>query len=115
MSTSNLANTLARKELIEMVPYQSARRLQKAEPQSTAQAVSKIWLNANEASGPGLYQVSSDCINRYPDFQPDNLLNAYSNYCGLPVSHILATRGADGDLAPCAPWGLLRSRRDQNA
>ncbi len=95
MSTPNLANTLARKELIEMVPYQSARRLQKAEPQSTAQAVSKIWLNANEASGPGLYQVSSDCINRYPDFQPDNLLNAYSNYCGLPVSHILATRGAD--------------------
>ena len=90
---SNLINKLARAELVDMVPYQSARRLFASG--DSAQANSKIWLNANEAPGKGKYQVSSENINRYPDFQPNNLLKAYSNYCGLERSQILATRGAD--------------------
>lgn len=90
---SDLIKKLARKELVEMVPYQSARRLFASG--DTEQANSKVWLNANEAPGNGNYQVSSKNINRYPDFQPDNLLNAYSDYCGLERSKILATRGAD--------------------
>jgi len=101
-----IAEKLARKEVVAMVPYQSARRLfsmadsakdtktSKGESQS-AQARSKVWLNANEASGAGNYQINSDCINRYPDFQPDNLINAYSAYTGLAADNILATRGAD--------------------
>ncbi len=90
---SDLINKLAREELVDMVPYQSARRLFASG--DTEQANKKIWLNANEAPGKGEYQVSSENINRYPDFQPDNLLNAYSNYCGLERSQVLATRGAD--------------------
>lgn len=90
---SNLINKLARAELVDMVPYQSARRLFASG--DSAQANSKIWLNANEAPGKGKYQISSENINRYPDFQPNNLLKAYSNYCGLERSQILATRGAD--------------------
>ena len=90
---SDLINKLAREELIDMIPYQSARRLFASG--DAKQANSKVWLNANEAPGSGEYQVSSENINRYPDFQPDNLLNAYSNYCGLERSQILATRGAD--------------------
>ena len=90
---SDLINKLAREELVDMVPYQSARRLFASG--DAEQAKSKVWLNANEAPGTGEYQVSSENINRYPDFQPDNLLNAYSNYCGLERSKILATRGAD--------------------
>jgi len=93
--TKNIANLLARKELIEMVPYQSARRLQKSDSEDTATPKSSIWLNANESPGPGKYQLSGECINRYPDFQPENLLQAYSNYSQLPVENILATRGAD--------------------
>lgn len=89
----SIANKLARAELVEMVPYQSARRLFASG--DAAQANNKTWLNANEAPGKGEYQVSSQNINRYPDFQPDNLLNAYSNYCGLERTQILATRGAD--------------------
>jgi len=89
----SIANKLARAELVEMVPYQSARRLFASG--DTTQANNKTWLNANEAPGEGEYQVSSKNINRYPDFQPDNLLNAYSNYCGLDRAQILATRGAD--------------------
>jgi histidinol-phosphate aminotransferase len=87
----SIADKLARKELIDMVPYQSARRLFASG--STPQG--KTWLNANEASGVGSYQVNSDSINRYPDFQPESLLNAYSVYCGLGTDKLLATRGAD--------------------
>ena len=94
------AQKIARAEIVEMIPYQSARRLFSAAQSDTNinihnQAQQKIWLNANEASGPGVYQLNGDCINRYPDFQPDNLLTAYSNYCDLPKDNILATRGAD--------------------
>lgn len=88
-----LINKLAREELVEMIPYQSARRLFASG--DNEQANSKTWLNANEAPGQGQYQLNSENINRYPDFQPQALLNAYSNYCKLPVENILATRGAD--------------------
>ena len=85
------AEKLARQELIAMVPYQSARRLfSSADAQED-----KIWLNANEAPGSGQYQLSATNINRYPDFQPDSLISAYSEYSGLAKDQILATRGAD--------------------
>jgi histidinol-phosphate aminotransferase len=92
-NSTNLANQLARAELVDMVPYQSARRLFASG--DNEQANSKTWLNANEAPGQGKYQLSSININRYPDFQPQSLLNAYSSYCQLSVNNILATRGAD--------------------
>ena len=91
-----IAKKLAREELVDMVPYQSARRIfSMADGTGGSEFPSKIWLNANEASGAGTYQMNSDCINRYPDFQPDNLINAYSRYTGLSNENILATRGAD--------------------
>ena len=99
---TNITNKLARKEIVEMVPYQSARRLFSSggfasgnTKQTKTSHGKKIWLNANEAPGQGEYQIASENINRYPDFQPDNLLNAYRDYCGLERSQILATRGAD--------------------
>jgi len=91
-------NNLAREEIVEMVPYQSARRLfssAQSKNSNSEQASQKIWLNANEAAGSGIYQLSGECLNRYPDFQPENLLNAYGQYCNLPKENILATRGAD--------------------
>ena len=94
----SLVKKLARKELVNMVAYQSARRLFSSggfANGGSEQAHSKMWLNANEAPGTGQYQVNSENINRYPDFQPDNLLNAYSHYCNLKTTQILATRGAD--------------------
>jgi len=97
VSKMTIINKLAREELIDMVPYQSARRLFASgnTEKSNNSIKRKVWLNANEAPGNGEYQINSENINRYPDFQPDNLLNAYSNYCGLERSQILATRGAD--------------------
>ncbi|WP_238383556.1 histidinol-phosphate transaminase [Colwellia psychrerythraea] len=93
LTTDSLIDKLAREELVDMVPYQSARRLFASG--DNEQANSRTWLNANEAPGQGQYQLSSENINRYPDFQPQALLKAYSNYCNLPVDNILATRGAD--------------------
>lgn len=91
-----IANKLARKDVVNMVPYQSARRLYARGTKSGEDEFSrKIWLNANEAPGAGVYQINSDCINRYPDFQPDNLMNAYSAYTGITTDSMLATRGAD--------------------
>ncbi len=91
---STIASKLAREELVDMVPYQSARRLYASGIDSTS-TKNKIWLNANEASGTGHYNIDSKSINRYPDFQPDNLINAYCAYSGLTPANILATRGAD--------------------
>jgi len=88
-----VADRLAREELIDMVPYESARRLfSSAESSALGDA---IWLNANEAPGSGAYQLDNFAVNRYPDFQPTSLLTAYSSYCGQPVENVLATRGAD--------------------
>ena len=76
MSNSELSLTtaqqLARAELIDMVPYQSARRLFS----SAGASDEKIWLNANEAPGHGEYQLSAENVNRYPDFQPNRINNA---------------------------------------
>ncbi len=90
----SIAEKLARQEIVAMTPYQSARRLFSSSDANKT-ATQKVWLNANEASGPGIYHLSSDCLNRYPDFQPENLLRAYSNYSQLAQENILATRGAD--------------------
>jgi len=89
--SNSIVNKLARSELVDMVPYQSARRLHAGNGEFN----SKTWLNANEASGLGNYELSADCINRYPDFQPISLINAYSEYSQQPNENILATRGAD--------------------
>lgn len=89
--SNTFVNSLARAELVDMIPYQSARRLQAGNGAFNE----KTWLNANEASGDGQYQLNGENINRYPDFQPDSLLNAYSQYTGLTKNQILATRGAD--------------------
>ena len=90
---TSLINKLARAELVDMVPYQSARRLFASG--DAQQSSGKVWLNANEAPGKGEYQVSSDNVNRYPDFQPVALISAYSEYSQQPKANILATRGAD--------------------
>jgi histidinol-phosphate aminotransferase len=91
--TKTVADRLAREELIDMVPYESARRLFSSS--DTAALGDAIWLNANEAPGSGAYQLDSFSVNRYPDFQPTSLLTAYSDYCGQPLENVLATRGAD--------------------
>ncbi|MDN3651301.1 histidinol-phosphate transaminase [Thalassotalea ponticola] len=81
-----LAKRLVRADIKDMIPYQSARR---------EQSEGNIWLNANEAGDQQSISVNFEHLNRYPDFQPQALIQAYRDYCGVASESILATRGAD--------------------
>lgn len=81
-----MINRLVRQDVLTMVPYQSARR---------EQVQGNCWLNANEAGGNKQLQIQLQNLNRYPDFQPAQLLNAYSAYANVDEQQLLATRGAD--------------------
>lgn len=79
----NLAQRLARPELIELQPYQSARRIG---------GRGDIWINANESP---FNNSRLDKVNRYPECQPPELISAYSRYCDVAEDNIIAGRGAD--------------------
>lgn len=79
---SCIASRLARPELLEMVPYQSARRIGGS---------GDVWLNANESP----FSDSLPAYNRYPEFQPSALINNYARYSSVTGDQLLATRGAD--------------------
>lgn len=77
---------LARKTIIELTPYQSARRIG---------GHGNIWLNANESPDSADYPQPQLRLNRYPEFQPPELIQAYADYSGVSTDQIIAGRGAD--------------------
>lgn len=79
-------NQLIPEFLQRLIPYQSARRLFKG---------GRVFLNANES--PYTHDYSLDCsrLNRYPDCQPDELVDAYATYATVDRSQVLVSRGAD--------------------
>ncbi len=80
--TTPIAQRLARPELLDMTPYQSARRIG---------GTGDIWLNANESP----FSDSLPAYNRYPEFQPTELINNYARYAKVNLDQLLASRGAD--------------------
>ncbi len=84
--------SLVAKHVRNLVPYASARRLFKASDQGGSQP---IWLNANEAPTASQYQIDTSLYNRYPDCQPDKVIEAYAAYTGLAKEQVLVSRGAD--------------------
>ncbi|WP_354625540.1 aminotransferase class I/II-fold pyridoxal phosphate-dependent enzyme [Psychromonas sp. MME2] len=86
-----MSNTqhLARKTVQALTPYLSARRIG---------GKGHIWLNANEAPDCSEYQLDSSKLNRYPEFQPPALINAYASYAGVNNEQLLTTRGADESI-----------------
>ena len=80
---------LARKTVQALTPYLSARRIGGS---------GEIWLNANESPDCSEYQLDSSRLNRYPEFQPPELINAYADYADLKNSQVLSTRGADESI-----------------
>ncbi|QYJ80271.1 histidinol-phosphate transaminase [Shewanella acanthi] len=86
--SKSLAARLARPELLDLTPYQSARRLG---------GQGDIWINANESpfNNVALESLDLSKLNRYPECQPPALINAYSQYSGVKASRIVASRGAD--------------------
>jgi len=80
---------LARKAVQALTPYLSARRIG---------GNGNIWLNANEAPDCSEYQLDSSKLNRYPEFQPPELINAYADYASVKNTQVLSSRGADESI-----------------
>lgn len=95
-SAQSLVDKLIREELKTLAPYESARRLfSMSGTADNNENPATMWLNANE--NPYSPQVKADpsLYNRYPDFQPEPLIEAYADYAGVSTEQVLATRGAD--------------------
>lgn len=77
---------LARKNVRELTPYQSARRLG---------GNGDVWLNANEYPLAVPFSFTQQTLNRYPECQPAQVIERYAAYCGLNKEQVLVSRGAD--------------------
>lgn len=77
---------LACKHVQELEPYQSARRIG---------GHGHTFLNANESPKSEFYIFNSTTLNRYPDCQPFEVVQAMADYVGLRRDQVLATRGSD--------------------
>nr|WP_246225659.1 histidinol-phosphate transaminase [Enterobacteriaceae endosymbiont of Plateumaris rustica] len=84
----NNINKIAKKNIINLIPYQSARLLDNSR-------FDHILLNANESPITPIFKLIKNTFNRYPEPQPKRLIKNYSNYCGINVDNILVSRGAD--------------------
>jgi histidinol-phosphate aminotransferase len=82
MSIENLARANVR----ELTPYQSARRLG---------GNGDVWLNANEYPTAPEFQLTAQTFNRYPECQPALVLERYADYAGVNKEQVLVSRGAD--------------------
>jgi histidinol-phosphate aminotransferase len=89
--SENWLSKLTASHVKALTPYESARRLFAGSGADAEQ----IWLNANESPFTAEYEIDASVFNRYPDCQPDSVINAYAQYAGLQASQTLVTRGAD--------------------
>ncbi|MCF1428043.1 MAG: histidinol-phosphate transaminase [Shewanella sp.] len=80
---AELASRLVRPELLELEPYQSARRIG---------GKGAIWINANESP---FNNTELALANRYPECQPPALMQAYADYVGVKPEQLICGRGAD--------------------
>jgi histidinol-phosphate aminotransferase len=62
---------------------------------ANASEIDTTWLNANENPYVPAVEINPELYNRYPDFQPEPLLNAYAQYAEMNAEQVLVTRGAD--------------------
>lgn len=81
---------LARPEVTALKPYASARRIMKAEGLE-----GEVWLNANESPEAEDLAPLTMNFNRYPEAQPEAVVERYAAYAGLSSEQVLVTRGGD--------------------
>ena len=53
------------------------------------------WLIANESPYNKVLEQRFEALNRYPDPQPQAVIEAYANYANVNAEQVLMTRGAD--------------------
>ena len=82
-----MISTLCPRQNVQaLTPYQSARKLG---------GNGTIWLNANEYPTSPTFQLSGKDLKRYPEPQPQAVVQGYANYAGVPPENVLVTRGGD--------------------
>ncbi|MDA3979113.1 histidinol-phosphate transaminase [Gallibacterium sp. AGMB14963] len=80
---------LSRKNIQALTPYQSARRLG---------GKGDVWLNANEYPVSPDFSLISKNFNRYPEAQPQAVIQGYANYAGVLPENVLVSRGGDESI-----------------
>ncbi|RYV01479.1 histidinol-phosphate transaminase [Shewanella sp. OPT22] len=88
MPMESSIESLLREDLADLKPYQSARRIG---------GKGKVFINANESpfTNVDLGDMNFETINRYPEQQPERLIEAYASYAGVNLENVVCTRGAD--------------------
>ncbi|OOF79231.1 histidinol-phosphate transaminase [Rodentibacter caecimuris] len=82
-------NILSRKNIQALTPYQSARRLG---------GKGDVWLNANEFPTSPNFDLTDRTFNRYPEPQPQGVIEGYAHYAGVQPKNILVSRGGDESI-----------------
>ncbi|MDP0376534.1 histidinol-phosphate transaminase [Glaesserella parasuis] len=80
---------LSRKNLQSLTPYQSARRLGGS---------GDVWLNANEYALSPNFDLTDRTFNRYPEPQPQAVIEGYATYAGVMPENVLVSRGGDESI-----------------
>lgn len=80
---------LSRKNIQALVPYQSARRLG---------GKGDVWLNANEYPISPDFSLTCQNFNRYPEAQPQAVIQGYANYAGVSAENVIVSRGGDESI-----------------
>ncbi len=81
--------TLSRKNVQALTPYQSARRLG---------GNGDVWLNANEYPTSPDFTLNERIFNRYPDPQPQAVIDGYARYAKVAPENVLVSRGGDESI-----------------
>ncbi|MWP62910.1 histidinol-phosphate transaminase [Gilliamella sp. Pas-s25] len=79
-------NQLIRKNIQKLTPYQSARRIG---------GNGDVWLNANEYPVAPHFELTEQTLNRYPEPQPEKVIQRYAQYAGVQPDQLIVSRGAD--------------------
>ncbi|OOF41487.1 histidinol-phosphate transaminase [Rodentibacter rarus] len=82
-------NKLSRQNIQALTPYQSARRLG---------GKGDIWLNANEYPTSPNFDLTDRIFNRYPEPQPQAVVEGYAAYAGVLPDNVLVSRGGDESI-----------------
>lgn len=81
--------SLSRQNIQALTPYQSARRLG---------GKGDIWLNANEYPVSPEFDLTNRTFNRYPEPQPQAVIEGYANYASVLPENVLVSRGGDESI-----------------
>ncbi|MDO9734940.1 aminotransferase class I/II-fold pyridoxal phosphate-dependent enzyme, partial [Glaesserella parasuis] len=80
---------LSRKNVQSLTPYQSARRLGGS---------GDVWLTANEYALSPNFDLTDRTFNRYPEPQPQAVIEGYATYAGVMPENVLVSRGGDESI-----------------